>query len=74
MQLLRDLPGFKIQEARQTLTIGSADPETSNYLNIPLNAPVAYVHRSVVASNGTLVFVGAGIYRGDNVRVDFKLK
>lgn len=74
MQLLRDLPGLKVKEARQTLTIGSADPETANYLDIPLNAPVAHVHRSVVASNGVLVFVGAGIYRGDNVRVDFKLK
>lgn len=74
MQLLRDLPGLKVKEARQTLTIGSADPETANYLQIPLNAPVAHVHRSVVASSGVLVFVGAGIYRGDNVRVDFKLK
>ena len=74
MQLLRDLPGLRIKEARQTLTVGSADPETAHYLQIPLNAPVAYVHRSVVAANGVLVFVGSGIYRGDNVRIDLKLK
>jgi GntR family transcriptional regulator len=32
------------------------------------------VHRSVVDAAGCLVFIGEGIYRGDVVRIDMKLK
>jgi GntR family transcriptional regulator len=64
----------KIKDARQTLTIASADMETAEHLRIPLNAPIACVHRSVVDRDGSLVFVGEGIYRGDQVRIDMKLK
>jgi GntR family transcriptional regulator len=48
--------------------------ETAEHLRIPLNAPIACVHRSVVDRDGSLVFVGEGIYRGDQVRIDMKLK
>jgi GntR family transcriptional regulator len=74
MRLIADIPALKIKDARQTLTIASADIETAEQLKIPLNAPVAYVHRSVVDRGGRLVFVGEGIYRGDQVRIDMKLK
>jgi GntR family transcriptional regulator len=74
MRILKDLPGLKIAEARQTLTVGTADIETAALLKIPLNAPVAHVHRSVVDAAGCLVFVGDGIYRGDVVRLEIKLK
>jgi len=74
MRLIADIPALKIQDARQTLSIGSADIETAEQLSIPLNAPIACVHRSVVDRDGCLVFVGEGIYRGDQVRIDMKLK
>ena len=74
MRILKDLPGLKIAEARQTLTIGTADIETAALLRMPLNDPVAHVHRSAVDSTGCLVFVGAGIYRGDVVRLEIMLK
>jgi GntR family transcriptional regulator len=32
------------------------------------------MHRSVVDRAGCLVFTGEGIYRGDAVRIDMKLK
>ena len=41
---------------------------------MPLNAPVAIVQRSVVDRAGCLVFVGEGLYRGDMVRIDMKLR
>lgn len=74
MRLVADIPGLKIKDARQTLTIGTADIETAEHLNVPLNAPIACVYRSVVDRAGCLVFVGEGIYRGDQVRIDMKLK
>jgi GntR family transcriptional regulator len=74
LRLIADIPGLKIKDARQTLTIGTADVETAHALNIPLNAPIACVYRSVVDRTGGLVFVAEGIYRGDQVRIDMKLK
>jgi GntR family transcriptional regulator len=74
LRLVADIPGLKIKDARQTLTIGTADVETSARLDVPLNAPIAIVHRSVVDQAGCLVFIGEGLYRGDMVRIDMKLK
>ena len=34
----------------------------------------AIMHRSVVDQAGCLVIIGEGIYRGDAVRIDMKLK
>jgi GntR family transcriptional regulator len=74
LRLLADIPDLQIKDARQTLTIGTADMETANRLNLPLNAPVAFVYRSVADQSGCLVFIGEGIYRGDVVRIDMKLR
>jgi len=74
LRLVSDIPGLKIKDARQTLTIGTADVETSAALDLPLNAPIAIVHRSVADRSGCLVFIGEGLYRGDMVRIDMKLK
>lgn len=74
LKLVVDVPGLDIVDARQTLTIGSADIETARHLDIALNAPVAFVHRSAVDRDGCLVLVGEGIYRGDVVRLDIKLR
>lgn len=74
MQLVSALPGVRISDARQTLTIGTADPETAAALHLPLNAPVAHVRRAAVDQHGVLVLLADGIYRGDVVRIDIKLR
>ena len=74
LKLVAGIPGVRIAEARQTLTIGAADVESAAALNLPLNAPVAYVHRAAVDARGVLVLVADGIYRGDVVRLEVKLK
>jgi GntR family transcriptional regulator len=74
LKLIADIPDMKIKDARQTLTIGSADIETSELLDLALNAPLGVVHRSVVDRSGCLVFIGEGLYRGDMIRIDMKLK
>ncbi len=73
MRLIADIPGLKIVDARQILTVGSADPEISDLLGVSLGDPVAYVQRIAVAEDGTMALVANGIYRGDMVRVEIKL-
>lgn len=71
--LLLDLPDVKIEVARQTLTIGSADMETSELLKIPVNAPVAEVRRVFNAPDGTLLYLAEATYRGDFIHLDMDL-
>ena len=74
LRLLAETAHVDVADARQTLTLGAADGEAAEYLSIPLNAPVALVYRSAVDRAGRLVFYGIGVYRGDVVRLDLKLK
>ncbi len=74
LKLAASIPGVRIGDARQTLTIGTADVAAAAALNLPLNAPVAYVHRVAVDARGVRILVAHGIYRGDVVRLDVKLK
>lgn len=74
LRLINDVRGLKIADARQTLTIATADIDSATSLMMPLNAPVAIVYRRVVDAAGTLVLAAEGIYRGDVVRFDVKLK
>ena len=73
MRLTAFLPGG-VSEAKQTVTIGSADLDTAALLDVPLNAPVCLVDRSVADQRNRLVLVSKGIYRGDLVRMDMRLK
>jgi GntR family transcriptional regulator len=74
LRLINDVPGIRIVEAQQTLTIGAADMETAQALSLPINAPVAFVDRVAVDADGTAVLIAHGIYRGDVVRFDLKLR
>ncbi len=67
-------PGIEITDARQTLTIGSADVETAQQLGVPLNLPVAFVNRVAVDDKKQVVLIAKGIYRGDVVHLDMRLK
>jgi GntR family transcriptional regulator len=73
LRILKDQPGLHLKEVHQTITIGTADPETADLLEIPLNAPIAYCYRTAIDANGRIVFVGDGVYRGDVVRLDIKV-
>ncbi len=74
LRLLADVAGVRIADARQTLTVGTADSEIAALLDLPLNAPVAIIHRLALDQKGTAVFIGIGVYRGDVVRLDLRLK
>lgn len=74
MRLIADIPNQTIADARQVMTIGTAELETATKLDVPLGDAIAHVQRTAVNEEGTLVLLANGIYRGDMVRVAFKLR
>lgn len=71
--VLLDLKAVKIGSARQTLSIGTAGAEAATALNISVSAPVAEVRRVFCAPDGTVIYLGELVYRGDYIRVDMNL-
>jgi GntR family transcriptional regulator len=74
LPVLTSLPGLKIASARQTLTISTADVETSRLLSIPVNAPVAEVRRIMRGVEGTVIYLAEVTYRGDYIHLEMDLK
>ncbi len=72
--VLLELPRVKIAHARQSLTIGTADVEVAEHLDIPLNSPVALVRRVFTAVDGTVVYLGEVTYRGDYIQLEMDLR
>ncbi len=71
--ILMSMRGVRIAWAHQTLTIGTADPETAAHLNISINAPVADVRRVFRGPDGTVIYLGEVTYRGDLVQLEMDL-
>ena len=74
LQLVADLPGVEIVDARQILTIGTADVITAEQLSMPINAPIACVYRRAVDKDGIAVLLASGYYNGEVVRFDIQLR
>jgi GntR family transcriptional regulator len=74
LPVLTSLPGLKIAGARQTLTISTADVETSRLLGIPVNAPVGEVRRVMCGPDRTVIYLAEVTYRGDYIHLEMDLK
>jgi GntR family transcriptional regulator len=74
LPVLTSLPGLKIASARQTLTISTAEVETSSLLGIAVNAPVAEVRRVMRDVEGTVIYLADVTYRGDYIHLEMDLK
>lgn len=74
MRLVADLPGQTVVSANQVVTIGAADLETATQLNISIGDPVARVQRIVVNQNGDIILMANGIYRGDMMKIEVRLR
>jgi GntR family transcriptional regulator len=74
LPVLTSLRGLEIADARQTLTISTADVETARLLGIPLNAPVAEVRRLMCAPDRTVIYLAEVTYRGDYIHLEMDLK
>jgi len=73
LPVVAGMKGVKIASARQTLVIGSADPETARLLKLPLNAPTAEARCVVIDRRGIAIYVGEITYRGDCIRLETNL-
>lgn len=65
--------GVKIQHAKQTLVIGTADPEIAALLRVSLSAPTAEVRWVIRDKDDTAIYVADITYRSDCVKmsIDF---
>ena len=72
--VLLDLPNVKITQARQTMTISTADLEIAEQLDVPMNSPIANIRRVCCDVNGTVIYLGEASYRGDYVHLEMDLK
>ncbi len=65
--------GIDIEHAHQTLVIGSADPTTSDLLQIGLGAPTAECRCVLVDRNNVAIYVADIIYRSDAIQLHIDL-
>jgi GntR family transcriptional regulator len=68
------MPEVDIASAHQVLTIGTADMEIAQMLEIPVGSPVAEVRRIFKDQNDTVIYLANVVYRGDAIRIEMDLK
>jgi GntR family transcriptional regulator len=73
LPVLAKIPGFKVKRAVQSVTLGSADPEAADLLNVPIGAPTAECRCVVTDERGVVVYVAKIVYRSDCIRLDINL-
>ncbi|UYV35705.1 GntR family transcriptional regulator [Rhodobacteraceae bacterium D3-12] len=74
LRVLGTTPGVEIGSATQSISIGTADAETADLLNLTVGAPVGELLRLVEDPDGQIMYRGMVFYRGDLVRVSTRLK
>jgi GntR family transcriptional regulator len=72
--LLHEMPGITIDRVLQIVTISTCDVELSTLLRIPLNAPLAVVHRSLYGVDHTLLCLYQSFNRGDTFRLKMRIR
>ena len=71
--VMESLDEINIASAKQVLTIGVADFETAEVLDIAVNAPVGRLRRVLCDEEGTAIYIGDITYRGDLVRLEMNI-
>lgn len=73
LPVLATLGGIDIEQAHQTLIIGTADPVTASLLHVPMGTPTAECHCVVTNREGVAIYVAEIIYRNDCIKLYIKL-
>lgn len=73
LAVLDRLEGVQIKRAHQVLTIGTADMDSAELLDISLDTPVANVRRVVTDQDDTVIYMADVVYRGDFIKLDIEL-
>ncbi len=71
--VMESLPEIEIATAKQVLTIGVADFDIAERLEIAVNSPVGMLRRVLCDKDGTAIYIGDITYRGDLVRLEMNL-
>jgi GntR family transcriptional regulator len=74
LRILNDHLGNRLGRAEQTVTVGSADVEVADLLNVSINSPIVILKRSIFDQNECLVYESEGLHRGDFVRMRVRLR
>jgi GntR family transcriptional regulator len=72
--LLHEMPGLTIDRVLQSITIASADVELSGLLQVPINAPLAVIHRTLYGADDTLLCLYQSFTRGDAFHLKMRLR
>jgi GntR family transcriptional regulator len=73
LSVLANLRGVRVQDAHQTVVIGSADLTTAELLHIELGAPIAECRCVVLDPKGIAIYVADIIYRSDAIKLHIDL-
>lgn len=73
LSVLAGMKGIEVQDAHQTVVIGSADPVTAGLLHIELGAPIAECRCVVIDDKGVAIYVADITYRSDAIKLHIDL-
>lgn len=73
LSVLANLKSVDIEQAYQTVVIGSADPAAAEHLHIALGAPVAECRCVAIDSRGIAIYVAEITYRSDAIKMHIDL-
>ncbi|MEP3329778.1 GntR family transcriptional regulator [Sedimentitalea sp.] len=71
--ILAEMPDIKINAVRQVMRTNSADLDVARLLDVPVASPIAQLRRTIVNSEGQLIYLAEISYRGDVVQLDLDL-
>ena len=74
LPILADLEEVDVATARQSITVGEADPETADLLQIALGAPVVHCRCVITDEKGVAIYGAEIRYRSDCVEIDIDLR
>jgi GntR family transcriptional regulator len=73
LSVLANLKGAHVEQAYQTVVIGSADPAAAEHLQIGLGAPVAECRCIAIDERGVAIYVADITYRSDAIKMHIDL-
>jgi GntR family transcriptional regulator len=68
-----DMREVRVRTARQTLTVGCADPGLALALEVPVGSPTLVSRRVIVDERGVAISVGDITYRSDVIQLEIDL-
>lgn len=70
---LSEMPEARIGRLQQRVSFTTANPETAELLELPINSAIGDVLRVITDVDGMAIYVGQTKYRGDFVNLEFDL-